>query len=90
MKTFRNFLDIVEEILRRGENYGSSSFQDRLTREKQKKKSEEEEQRKQRSSEVYRERTHGRGIRVRSKDPRDGKVKWGWIKDGKFTPDEDT
>lgn len=90
MKTFRNFLDIVEEILRRGETYGSSSFQDRLTKEKQKEQKSEEEERTERSSELYRERSHGRGIRARSKDPRDGKVKWGWIKNGKFTPDEDT
>ena len=67
-----------------GFSYGSKSFQQELEKKRKKEAEEKETQRKQRSSDLYNERTRGRGVRARSKG------KEGWIKDGKFTPDEDT
>jgi hypothetical protein len=66
------------------EGFSSKSFQQELEKKRKKEAEEKETQRKQRSSDLYNERTRGRGVRARSKG------KEGWIKDGKFTPDEDT
>ena len=79
-KVSKNILKQQQE----GFSYGSKSFQQELEKKRKKEAEEKETQRKQRSSDLYNERTRGRGVRARSKG------KEGWIKDGKFTPDEDT
>jgi hypothetical protein len=67
-----------------GFSYGSKSSQEALEKKRKQEAEEIETQRQQRSSDLYNERTRGRGIRARSKG------KDGWIKNGVFTPDEDT
>lgn len=76
--TFKEFVKIAE-----GFSYGSDEFQKQLEKKRKEAKNQKQQERQQRSSELYNERTRGRGIRASSKG------KEGWIKDGKFTPDED-
>lgn len=85
-RTFEEFISIVESILNQEESfsYGSSEYQDQLQKQRKEKEEKESKQREQRNRDLYRERVHGRGIRSYSKG------KPGWIKNGKFTPDEDT
>ena len=74
----------AENILNQeGFSYGSKSFQQEFEKKRKQEAEEIETQRQQRSSDLYNERTRGRGIRARSKG------KDGWIKNGVFTPDED-
>jgi hypothetical protein len=83
MKSFKEFLGIIEEKsipLGKGQSYGSKEYQDELQKRKAKARKDAEEKQRQTSSELYQERTRGRGIRA----TQDG-VK-GWIKGGKFTP----
>jgi hypothetical protein len=68
---------------REGFSYGSKSYQQELEKKNAEAKKKKEQERQQTSSDLYNERTRGRGIRSRSKG-RDG-----WIKNGVFTPDED-
>jgi hypothetical protein len=78
MKTFKEFLEAVTPSkLEKGETYGSGGYQDRLTKARKKEK---EKQQQDTSTELYKERTQGRGIRAT-----EGGVK-GWIKNKKFTP----
>lgn len=67
-----------------GFSYGSKSYQQGLEKKRTEAQNQKNQERQQRSSDLYNERTRGRGIRARSKG------KEGWIKDGKFTPDEDS
>lgn len=67
-----------------GFSYGSKSFQQQLEKKRKETEKRKQQERQQRSSELYQERTRGRGIRSYSKG------KPGWIKDGRFTPDEDS
>ncbi len=81
MKTFKQFLEAVTPSkLEKGETYGSGGYQDRLTKARKKEKEEKEKQKQDTSTELYKERTQGRGIRAT-----EGGVK-GWIKNKKFTP----
>jgi hypothetical protein len=83
MKSFKEFLSIIEEKsipLGKGQSYGSKEYQDELQKRKAKARKDAEEKQRQTSSELYQERTRGRGIRAT-----EGGVK-GWIKGGKFTP----
>jgi hypothetical protein len=75
----------AENILKQQEgfSYGSKSYQQELEKKNAEAKKKKEQERQQTSSDLYNERTRGRGIRSRSKG-RDG-----WIKNGVFTPDED-
>jgi hypothetical protein len=75
----------AENILKQQEgfSYGSESYQKELERKREEAKKKKEQERQQTSSDLYNERSRGRGIRSRSKG-RDG-----WIKNGVFTPDED-
>jgi hypothetical protein len=75
----------AENILKQQEgfSYGSKDFQQQLEKKNAEAKKKKEQERQQTSSDLYNERTRGRGIRSRSKG-RDG-----WIKNGVFTPDED-
>ena len=74
----------AENILKQeGFSYGSKDFQQQLEKKNAEVKKKKEQERQQTSSDLYNERTRGRGIRSRSKG-RDG-----WIKNGVFTPDED-
>jgi hypothetical protein len=66
-----------------GFSYGSKSYQQELEKKKNEAQNQKNQERQQTSSDLYNERTRGRGIRSRSKG-RDG-----WIKNGVFTPDED-
>ncbi len=66
-----------------GFSYGSKSFQQELEKKRKQEAEEKQTQRQKRSSDLYNERTRGRGIRARSKG------KDGWIKNGVFTPDKD-
>jgi hypothetical protein len=68
---------------REGFSYGSKSYQQELEKKKNEAQNQKNQERQQSSSDLYNERTRGRGIRSRSKG-RDG-----WIKNGVFTPDED-
>jgi hypothetical protein len=68
---------------REGFSYGSKSYQQELEKKKNEAQNQKNQERQQTSSDLYNERTRGRGIRSRSKG-RDG-----WIKNGVFTPDED-
>ena len=79
-KVSKNILKQQQE----GFSYGSKSSQEALEKKRKQEAEEIETQRQQRSSDLYNERTRGRGIRARSKG------KDGWIKNGVFTPDEDT
>jgi hypothetical protein len=67
-----------------GFSYGSKSYQQALEKKRTEAQNQKNQERQQRSSDLYNERTRGRGIRARSKG------KEGWIKDGKFTPDGDS
>jgi hypothetical protein len=72
MKTFKEFLE--------GFTYGDKEYQDKLQKAKREAKEKKEKQRQDTSTELYKERTQGRGIRAT-----EGGVK-GWIKNKKFTP----
>ena len=74
----------AENILKQeGFSYGSKDFQQQLEKKNAEAKKKKEQERQQTSSDLYNERTRGRGIRSRSKG------KDGWIKNGVFTPDKD-
>ena len=75
----------AENILKQQEgfSYGSKDFQQQLEKKNAEAKKKKEQERQQTSSDLYNERTRGRGIRSRSKG------KDGWIKNGVFTPDKD-
>lgn len=88
--TFREFMTYVEKQNNLNQHESTISgypsdpeFQKRLEKERKKRKQQKEQQIKQRSDELYRERVHGPGIPARHGG------KWGYIKDGKFTPNED-
>ena len=77
--------NVAKKLLKQQEgfSYGSKDFQQQLEKKNAEAKKKKEQERQQTSSDLYNERTRGRGIRSRSKG-RDG-----WIKNGVFTPDED-
>lgn len=64
--------------------YGDTEYQQQLEKKRKEAEKKKQQERERRSSELYHERTRGRGIRAYSKG------KSGWIKDGQFTPDEDS
>ena len=71
MKTFKEFLE--------GFTYGDKEYQEKLQKAKKEAKEKKEKQQQDTSTELYKERTQGRGIRAT-----EGGVK-GWIKNKKFT-----
>jgi hypothetical protein len=81
-KTFKDFMDILERAT--FIDLSSSKEQARMEKEIAKREKEKIAKMRQRSDELYHERTRGRGIRATSGGRK------GWIKDGKFTPDEDS
>jgi hypothetical protein len=81
MKSFKEFVEAVTPSnLEKGETYGSEGYQRRLAKKREEAKKKKEKQQQDTSTELYKERTQGRGIRAT-----EGGVK-GWIKGGKFTP----
>lgn len=86
MKTFKDFLESsnfrLEQTLEPGENYGSLTFQRRLEDSKREKAKKERQKYNKERDALYTQRTAGSGIRSFHKGVP------GWLKDGKFTPDE--
>ena len=68
-----------------GFSYGSKDYQQQLEKKREETEKQKQQARQQRSSDLYNERTRGRGIR--SYERHNGEVVSGWRKDGKFTAD---
>jgi hypothetical protein len=62
-------------------SYGDTEYQDKIVKQKKEAKQKKRAEAQQRSADLYRERTQGRGIKAVHKGQS------GWMKDGKFTPD---
>lgn len=62
-------------------SYGDKEYQDKIAKQRKEAEQKKRTEAQQRSADLYRERTRGRGIRAVYKGQS------GWMKDGKFTPD---